>query len=107
MKPVDFSRENWQSLRERVSDLREAAWLAWQQHGPGTTEDVAARAGWDVLNLRPRTTELVQLGFVSLVERDRVAKAGIYRALTEAEAMASFRSRQDAMRTGQLTFHLT
>jgi hypothetical protein len=101
MKPLDFSIENWESVRARVHADREAVWLAWQQHGPGTTEEVAARAGWDWRNFRPRTTELLQLGFVALV--GRVRKSGVYRACTAAEAMEAFRRRQAAHVTGQLS----
>jgi hypothetical protein len=106
MKPIDFALENWESIRSRVDGDREAVWKAWLQHGPGTTEDVATRAGWDWRRFRPRTTELLQAGFVALVERDRVKKAGVYRGCAEAEALQSFRNTQSRMRNPQLSLAL-
>jgi len=106
MKPINISTENWQHLRARLCDDRAAVWQAWQLHGPGTTEDVAKRAGWDILRFRPRTTELLQLGFVAFVERDKARRAGIYRALSEGEALDNFRRHQAAIKSSQLSLGL-
>ena len=106
MKPVDFSLENWESVKARLKEQREAAWHVWLAHGPGTTEEVAARAGWDWRSLRPRTTELLQAGFVVLQGRCKAAKAGIYRACSEAEALDNFRRAQARLASGQLSLDL-
>lgn len=84
----------------RVCEDRARVWEAWQKFGPGTTEDVGVRAGWDWRSFRPRTTELVQLGFVALVGRE--GRAGVYVARTEAEALAAFQERQRSFVSGQL-----
>lgn len=77
MKPVDFSRENFAEIRDRLDAKRAAAHLAWLEHGPGTTREVAQCAGWDLLAFRPRSTELYQLGLLELMGRD--GHQGIYR----------------------------
>jgi hypothetical protein len=68
MKPIDFAIETFESLKPRLDALRRQVYDAWRAHGPGTTRDVAVRSGIDILTFRPRTTELVQLGLVRLVE---------------------------------------
>lgn len=89
MKPIDFRNETWASIRGRVEEgLRADVLRAWQIHGPGTTEDVCARWSSDpraILSFRPRTTELYQLGFITLVDGDASAKGGTYRARSTQE----------------------
>lgn len=95
MKATDYRNETWEALQSRVNALRRAVLDAWIAFGPGTTREVAARAGMDILTFRPRTTELHQLGFVTLDETEKPhGHEGIYRALTEAEALAEFSRRQ-------------
>lgn len=100
MKPADYRNDTWDSLQLRVNHLRRMALEAWRAFGPGTTREVAERAKLDILSFRPRTTELCQLGFVVL---DETAKArgheGVYRALSDGEALAEFHARQLAART--------
>jgi hypothetical protein len=68
MKPIDFSRETYATLKPRLAADKQRVYQAWQQHGPGTTREVATRSGIDILTFRPRTTDLVDLGLVRLVE---------------------------------------
>lgn len=110
MKPIDFRDATWAAVQERLNAQRRAALAAWRAHGPGTTREIAARSGLNIFTLRPRTTELFQLGFVVLAEDlpavaapgMRCAREGIYRALTDAEALALFqRRRGEAGRAAQ------
>ena len=64
MQPIDFRNENFAQIRSRLSAQREAVHRAWLAHGPGTTREIAAKSGMDILSFRPRTTELFQLGLV-------------------------------------------
>lgn len=83
MKPVDFSRQSFAELKATLDLRREEVWRAWLAHGPGTTREVAARAGQDILSFRPRSTELYQLGLLALVDKD--GHNGVYRARTLAD----------------------
>lgn len=67
MKPVDFRDETFERLRSGMEGARRAVYHAWVVHGPGTTRECAGRCGIDLLTLRPRTTELVEIGLVRCV----------------------------------------
>lgn len=93
MKPIDFRNETFAGLRERLVALRERVWLAWSAYETAhpaaeetgaTTREVAAFAQMDILCLRPRATELYQMGLLALVESQPgsegpSAKEGRYR----------------------------
>src|SRR5687767_13694985 len=97
MKPIDFRNETFRHVQERICEKREAVWRAWLAHGPGTTREVAARAGIDILNFRPRTTELFQIGALKLAsgslssplrgedQGEGHGREGIYEARTTTE----------------------
>jgi DNA-binding IclR family transcriptional regulator len=107
MKPVDFRNETFDQVRERVEGQRAAVLGAWAQHGPCTTRELADRSGISLLTLRPRTTELVELGFVRLAETQTVKGEGTYRAATPAEAASSFRAAQQAALNPQIDLALS
>jgi hypothetical protein len=99
MKPTDYRNETWDSLQARMKDSLCAVLTAWRTHGPGTTREVAARSGIDILTFRPRTTELHQLGFVTLDDGSNGRREGVYRAFSDDEALAEFERRTLAART--------
>lgn len=101
MKPADFRNENYHQIRARISGQRQAVLDAWLIHGPGTTKDVAARAGISILTFRPRTTELVELGFVRLCDAQSRHGEGMYRAATADESLSFFQTKQAELRTQQ------
>lgn len=80
MKPVDFRNETFDQIRERLIEDRELVHRAWLAHGPGTTREVAAKAGIDILTFRPRSTELFQIGLLAVMGKD--GHQGIYQART-------------------------
>lgn len=90
MKPIDYRNTTWEALQETLTGRRLQVLDAWRIHGPGTTREVAARAGIDILTLRPRTTELLDLGLLDLVQVDETRTCrqaeGVYRARTADEA---------------------
>ncbi|MBI5770871.1 MAG: hypothetical protein HZA93_24045 [Verrucomicrobia bacterium] len=106
MKPIDYRNATFAQVRATISGQREAVWQAWCQHGPCTTEDLAARAGISILNVRPRTTELVEMGFVLLVPGP-APRGGVYRAATPTEAADQFHRRQVAALNPQTELSLT
>lgn len=72
MNSTDVRDSNFSSLRQRVlTGQRMQVYRAWIDHGPGTTREIAHRSGIDILNVRPRTTELLQAG--AIVEYDDAA----------------------------------
>jgi hypothetical protein len=85
MKPIDFRNETFADLQGRIAGLRAVVLDAWRKHGPCTTEELAERSEISILSLRPRTTELYQLGFLTLAEDQERKGEGRYRARTEAE----------------------
>ncbi len=96
MTPIDYRNATWEDLQERMPAMRRLVWHAWKIHGPGTTRELATRAHIDLLQVRPRTTELVQLGFVRLVDEENRGHEGVYQALSEDEARALFDERREA-----------
>lgn len=103
MKPIDYRDTTFRDIQARVHGDRASVLEALQLHGPATTRDLARAMEWDVLSVRPRVTELVQLGLAELVpEQDgRVSREGSYRALSTAEAEALFIWRQKAAQDPQ------
>lgn len=83
MRPIDLRDAQFSDLTAQLVHLRLSVYEAFQEHGPGTTRQVAHAAGVDLLTLRPRVTELVQLGFLELTGHD--GHEGIYRARTHAQ----------------------
>ena len=88
MKPVDFRNETFASIQNRIAGSRSAVYAAWSQHGPCTTEQLAERSKLSILSLRPRTTELFQLGFICLAEIQDVSGSGTYRVRSQPELVA-------------------
>jgi len=82
MKPVDLRNANFASLRNDLESGRKAVYAAWITYGPGTTREVATKSGIDLLTLRPRTTDLCDLGLVELDSHAR-GHEGIYRAVSQ------------------------
>jgi hypothetical protein len=96
LTPEDIRDMNWEQMQEHVGGLRASALAAFREHGPGTTRQVAARAGWELLSLRPRATELLQLGFLELVGREN--HEGVYLARSDAEVRGRMERDAEARR---------
>ena len=92
MIATDLRNTNFETLRESLAERRAEIYQAVGQHGPGTTRLLAQRSGIDLLTLRPRVTELEQLGLVACVDRiviDGIAH-GVY-AVTAPEDWSAWR----------------
>ncbi len=83
INPAAVRDANWVTIRANLSAHLKAVYAAWVIHGPATTRALAIRAGIDILNVRPRTTDLAQLGLVECVGVDH--GEGVYRARSQAE----------------------
>lgn len=104
MKPIDFRDATYATLREQLTGMRDVVFQAWIKHGPCTTEELATRAGLSILTLRPRTTELVQLGFVRLADVQPAGKgSGVYRMARSEEVLGYLREQRENATSGQLT----
>jgi hypothetical protein len=79
MKPTDLRDATFDRIRSDISGRLRQVYEAWERFGPTTTRNLAQLSGIDILNVRPRTTDLVALGLVELVNDFRGSE-GIYRA---------------------------
>lgn len=90
MKTTDPRDLTWDELRSHLTGLRARVWLALAEIEPATTSEIAAHLGWSVLTVRPRVTELAQIGFVECLGRK--GREGLYQHLTEVEVKAAHQS---------------
>lgn len=93
MKPADLRNANWTEVQQHVTEDMRRVHAAWRDHGPGTTRQIAAKSGISLLTLRPRTTDLYQLGMVECTSR--TGNEGIYEYRTEAQAQSAEAWRED------------
>ena len=100
MMPIDIRNETWATMMDRVEGLRAEIYGLYLAYGPCTTRELAARSEVDLLTVRPRTTELVQIGLVHLTGVRR--GEGVYTSVPEALAKALFDRKQSEKVTGQL-----
>lgn len=100
--------ENWAALRDdpRMNPLRTAIYLQLIQDGALTTEDIARRLERPLLTVRPRVTELLQIGWIRCAGRR--GRSGLYEAVPVAEiaAMLQDEARQRDHQPGQLPLPL-
>lgn len=85
----------FKDLQRQLVSLRLSVYDALLEHGPCTTRELATACGMDILTVRPRMTELVQLGFAVCL--DSQGHEGRYQALTLAEAEQAHEERQSKL----------
>lgn len=100
MKPVDIRNETWADIQARLSEDRMTVYNGLLLHGPASTRGLARTLGMDVLSVRPRCTELLQLGLVELRGKDQ--DGGVYAALPFAEARWRFENAKKAAEEEQM-----
>jgi len=82
MKPIDYRNETWRDVESRFAEsLRRQVYRALEQHGPCTTRQLAERSHFDILSVRPRVTELYQLGLAELANPEAGGGEGIYQTV--------------------------
>lgn len=97
---LDVRDQNFLSLRDSLDENRREVLCDLAAHGPCTTRQLADATRRDILSIRPRVTELLQLGLVIL--HGRTEGQGIYRIADQSE-WEQFRQRHlEETTTGQL-----
>ncbi len=110
MIPIDFRNETFEQVRKRgLEGLRGQVFRAFEKFGPCTTaalaqhlespNDLGPKA---ILTVRPRATELYQLGMLELVNPESRGGEGIYRAVMYPVHQARFAKLQAEAREAQL-----
>jgi hypothetical protein len=102
MKPIDYRNETWDQVQERMDALRATVYRAFQIHGACTTRELSFKSGIDILTLRPRVTELYQLGLVELANPEAGGGEGVYQAVMIPVARARFEKRKAEATEAQL-----
>lgn len=100
MKPVDYRNERWADVERRVQGDRAMVYWAMLDAGPCTTRHLAELMGWDLLNVRPRVTELCQLGLARVVGGEH--GEGCYEAVKMFQAKHEFDERKREAMNDQL-----
>jgi len=97
--PSDIRDMAWADIRDRVDGLRRTVYEALLEYGPCASKYLSACTGLSVLTIRPRMTELYQVGLIELV--DRSGHDGIYRAVPLDEAEAKHKQLQEKPRDAE------
>lgn len=109
MKPIDHRNITWAEVREQLAGRRLAVYAELARLGPCTTRELAQRSGMDILTVRPRITELVQLGFAVLVppvDPEKPGHEGTYETVPEEVALTTFLTRSAELRDSQLSLKI-
>lgn len=97
MKPIDYRKATFAAIQGHLEGNRRNVYDALRTLGPQTTRALAQLAKMDLLTVRPRITELIDLGLVMLCDDEgHRPREGTYRALSTAEAMTLFAVRHAA-----------
>lgn len=94
MKPTDIRNMAWRDILARVEGERARVYWALSNNGPCTTEVLAMKMEISVLSVRPRVTELCQLGLAELA--GRTGHEGIYKAVAFDIASQRHEARQQS-----------
>ena len=93
MNPAALRDANFEGLRDTLTERRADVYRAFFAFGPCTTVACAERSGIGLLTLRPRATELEQMGLIECVNTVVIGRTanGIYR-VREREAWEAWRA---------------
>ena len=82
MKAIDYRNHTWEHVKAHLSGLRMQTYTAYVHYGPGTTREMSAKSGISIFTLRPRTTELLQLGFLDVMDGTDDGREAVYIAVS-------------------------
>jgi DNA-binding Lrp family transcriptional regulator len=91
LNPETVRNLAWEEIQGCLSGIRERVYRALSAGGPQTTRDLAAATGDSLLTVRPRVTELVDLGLARCTGRQN--KEGVYQAVDLDAARAAHAAR--------------
>lgn len=92
LTPAQIRDASFERRRSWICGMRQTVWTALHDHGACTTDELAFATGISILTIRPRVTELCQLGFAEICGRSE--DSGVYRALTLDEAERRMQAEQ-------------
>lgn len=95
MTTAKIRGENHRRAAGSRTQLQERIWQSLAHDGPTTTRGIEERLGIPLLTVRPRVTELVQLGFARLA--GKTGHEGIYEACRPEPAPVAEGGRQLAL----------
>ena len=99
--PEQVRNWTWEEVQTAVTGTRQRVFAALKAGGPQTTSQLAAATGINLLTVRPRMTELYDLGVVRLAGREPNGTQGIYEAVPEHEARAAHDARHQVAQATQ------
>lgn len=85
MEATQIRDSQWKIIQARMTGDCLRVHSAFAKHGPCTTLQLAERSGISPWSVRPRTTQLLQVGLVELVGKD--GREGVYQWVSPAEAL--------------------
>lgn len=90
-----YQAENWHNVVNRLTGWRQKVYRAFEKFGPCTTMELTGRSGISPFIVRPRTTELLQIGLVERVATRKTAhKAeGVFSAVDLKKAIERAQTR--------------
>lgn len=93
MKAEDYRAMSWEEIQGHLVEDRLEVYNSLQVWGPCTTRQLAEYMGQDILSVRPRVTELCQMGLARVVEvsrtkrqEDGTMREGYYETIGMADA---------------------
>jgi predicted transcriptional regulator len=86
--PTTIRNQTWDAIQERLSGERLAVWQALCASTPVTTRELAGLMGKRCEDVRPRVTELCQMGLAVCIGRTR--KEGRYQGIDIETARLNF-----------------
>jgi predicted transcriptional regulator len=90
MDAIDYRNAQWADIQGKLEGYRAKVYNNLFLHGAATTRELAARIPMDILTVRPRVTELCQLGFARIVPGHEHEREGTYEAVPIHAAKAEF-----------------
>lgn len=100
LKPAELRNATWSQVLEHVTDDMQRVHSAYAAHGPGTTREVSEKSGISLLTLRPRTTDLYQLGFVECIDRRGGEGVYVYVPTSDARTAEAWKEDRSSHRQG-------
>jgi predicted ArsR family transcriptional regulator len=104
MNTLRIKQLNWQQMQAQLTGNRKTIWEAMVRLKLATTRQIADATGISLLTVRPRVSELVELGFAECAGKEtrkttgRTVTDGIYKARTIAQVEGAWLH----LNTGQL-----